>query len=87
MKKKNKVLEDIAISSPEVIIKITREESETRCIVRLAYIHLLKRFNYNISKLIEELEIPRQTFYNKLAQYDIRVRYKDGKNRKGKGII
>ena len=39
-----------------------------------AYMRLLKIYDYNISSIVRYLEIPRQTFYNKLEQYGIDIK-------------
>jgi len=60
--------------NPVDIVKISLEDNGMRKTIASAYMKLLKIYNYNISAIIRYLQIPRQTFYNKLEQYSIDIK-------------
>jgi DNA-binding NtrC family response regulator len=53
------------------IVAISREDESEWETIREAYDGLLKRFQGNVSQLVEYLEIPRQSLYNKFNKYGI----------------
>jgi len=62
------------IRDPANIVRISLEDNSMRKTIAGAYMKLLKIYDYNISAIIRYLEIPRQTFYNKLEQYSIDIK-------------
>ena len=62
------------LSTPEKIIRISLEDEAMKSIISGAYIQLLKKHRYNVSALIRYLDMPGQSFYNKLRQYRINLR-------------
>lgn len=62
------------IRDPVDIVKISLEDNSMRKTIAHAYIELLKIYNYNISAIIRYLEMPRQTFYNKLEKYNLDIK-------------
>lgn len=55
----------------DLIIKISLEDESAKEIIASAYRKILYRYNGNVSTVIRELSIPRQSFYNKLRKYGI----------------
>ena len=62
------------MSRPEKIVRISLEDEAVRDTISEAYVKLLQRYDYNVSALIRYLDIPRQSFYNKLNLYGINLR-------------
>ena len=54
------------LDDPEIIVRISLEDKRMSNIIARAYVNLLKRYNYNVSALIRDLDIGRQSLYNKL---------------------
>ena len=59
------------LDDPEIIVRISLEDKRMSSIIARAYVDLLKRYNYNVSALIRDLDIGRQSLYNKLRQYHV----------------
>ncbi len=77
MKYKKRPLEESFFSilvNPTSIIKISTENKEVSSLIRTAYYELLKQYDYNVSRIILDFSMPRQTFYNKLEQYGIDIK-------------
>ena len=55
----------------ETIVRISLEDDGMKNIIASAYRRLLNIYNCNISAIIRDLRIPRQSFYNKLNKYGI----------------
>ncbi len=60
-------------SNSELIIRISLEDKIVFGLIRTAYVNLLRDYDYNVSALIRELKIPRQSFYNKMEKYGINL--------------
>ncbi len=59
------------LDDSETVVRISLEDKRMSAIIAKAYVDLLKRYNCNISALVRDLDIGRQSLYNKLRQYNI----------------
>ena len=69
--KKRSLEEKVFRLNATSVVKIVHKDEETAPIIRAAYLDLLRQYNYNISRIINYLGVSRQSFYNKLKEYDI----------------
>ena len=53
------------------ILKLSRGNGSMKSLIKSAYEEVLRQYHFNITRIVKDLDMPRQSFYNNLKKYGV----------------